>query len=167
MEQARTDGQQAVEERDRAAARFRHLVGAGFVEDAWLATEPTEPATTTAALEAARAVAEELSSVPYEPRNIKDAHHNLSQAMYATQQVLAGRVDLELEPDGDVDVLVATVDGAGRGRRGSTSRSVTTSRRPADGLPTTSRSCSTAPSPATRVATSPTASASPRASRTR
>jgi uncharacterized protein (TIGR02680 family) len=101
----------AVAARDAAAARFRHLHAAGFTADARLTVVFPELAGAKATLEAARALAEELATVPHEPRNIKDGEHNLSQARYQAQEALAGRADLMLEQDEDAVRLVATVDG--------------------------------------------------------
>jgi uncharacterized protein (TIGR02680 family) len=109
---AEEDGARAVGERDAAVERFRRLQAAGFTGEARLSARLPEPTGARATLEAARAVASELATVTYEQRNIKDAEAGLSQAMYSTQEVLGGRADLALEPEGEVVVLVATVDGA-------------------------------------------------------
>lgn len=112
---AEQDGAVAVAERDAAVERLRRLQASGFAVEARLSSRPPEPTGARAALEAARAIAGELTTVPYEQRNIKDAEASLSQAMYAAQEVLGGRADLALEPDDEVMVLVATVDGARMG----------------------------------------------------
>ena len=46
-----------------------------------------------------------------DPRLIRDAESRLGVTVYEAQQQLAGRVDLSLDPDGDVVVLTATLDG--------------------------------------------------------
>ncbi len=118
LQHAKDEGRRAGEERDRAAARLRHLTEVGFAADAQLTATLPDMTTTTACLEVARSIADKLASTPCEPRNIKDAENNLSQARYTTQQALAGRADLRLDPEGpdsDVVVLVATVDGASMG----------------------------------------------------
>jgi hypothetical protein len=76
-------------------------------------TAVAELTTTSSALQAARQVAEELASVPFEGAHLKDAESRLAETMYEIRQSLAGRVDLALEPDADVDAQVATaaVDG--------------------------------------------------------
>jgi uncharacterized protein YPO0396 len=112
---AEEDGARAVGERDAAAERFRRLQAAGFTVEARLSVPLPEPTGARAALEAARAVAAELATVPYEQRNVRDAEASLSQAMYGAQEVLGGRADLALQPEGDVVVLVAAVDGARMG----------------------------------------------------
>ncbi|HEX6472474.1 MAG TPA: TIGR02680 family protein [Streptosporangiaceae bacterium] len=120
-ETLRQEGETKVAARDTAAARFRHLHAAGFSGEARLDAELTEMPGAKATLEAARTVAEELAAVPHEPRNIKDAEHNLSQARYQAQEALAGRADLTLEQDDQVEGvvrLVATVDGVRMGAAG-------------------------------------------------
>jgi uncharacterized protein (TIGR02680 family) len=112
---AEEDGARAVADRDAAVERFRQLRASGFTVEARVSSRLPEPTGARAVLEAARTVASELATVPYEQRNVKDAEGNLSQAMYAAQEVLGGRADLALEPNGDVTVLVATVDGARMG----------------------------------------------------
>lgn len=112
---AEEDGARAVGERDTAVERFRWLQAAGFTAEARLSAPLPEPTGAKAALEAARAVASELATVPYEQRNIKDAEASLSQAMYGAQEVLGGRADLALEPEGEVVMLVAAADGARMG----------------------------------------------------
>jgi hypothetical protein len=62
-------------------------------------------------LDAARRVAEALTTVPYEFRLIRDAEGRLSNTVHDAQQQLSGRVDLALESDEEVTVLTATVDG--------------------------------------------------------
>lgn len=112
---AEEDGARAVGERDAAVERFRRLQAAGFTVEARLSARLPEPTGAKATLEAARAVASELATVPYEQRNVKDAEASLSQAMYGAQEVLGGRADLALEPESEVMVLVAAVDGARMG----------------------------------------------------
>jgi hypothetical protein len=48
---------------------------------------------------------------PVDPRLIRDAETRLSLAVHDAQQQLAGRIDLSLDPDDDVMVLSATLDG--------------------------------------------------------
>jgi uncharacterized protein (TIGR02680 family) len=99
-EQLRQEGEATVAARDAAAARFRRLDVSGFTAEACLRAELPDMAGARATLEAARTVADELAAVPHEPRNIKDAEHNLSQARYQAQEALAGRADLALDQDG-------------------------------------------------------------------
>jgi uncharacterized protein (TIGR02680 family) len=105
--------EQAAGQRDGAAGRFRRLGDLSLGADARVRTVVAERATTSSALQAARQVAEELASVPFEPAHLKDAESRLAETMYEIRQSLAGRVDLALEPDADLDAQVATaaVDG--------------------------------------------------------
>lgn len=118
LKHAQEDGRRASQERDQAAERFRHLAASEFTEDARLAAQLPDMPTTTACLDAARAIAEELGSTPHESHHIKNAERNVQESMYATQQALAGRADLRADEDGDVVMLVATVDGAHVGAAG-------------------------------------------------
>lgn len=108
---------EAVTARDGAADRLRHLHDVGFADEARLDAVPGDLTGVQAVLELARRIAEELSSVPYEPRLVREAEARLSEARHETQQALGGRADLTLEPDGDAYSLVATMDG---GRIGAT-----------------------------------------------
>jgi uncharacterized protein (TIGR02680 family) len=104
--------QAATGRRDVAAADFRGLRDTGFIADAGLRASLGDLDGTRAALLAARQVAEELTTVPYEPRLIKEVEARLAQAIHDVQQALAGHADLALEPDANGRlVLTATVDG--------------------------------------------------------
>lgn len=116
QENQRLESEAKVAARDAAAERFRHLNAAGFAAEARLRLPEMNGARAT--LEAARTVAEELGSVPHEPRNVRDGEHSLSQGRYQAQEALAGRADLMLEQDGDAVLLVATVDGVRMGAVG-------------------------------------------------
>ncbi|MEV4675259.1 TIGR02680 family protein [Actinomadura sp. NPDC049382] len=108
-ERARDD---AVAARDQAAARFRHLVTGHLADDAALAVRLDPDGGVKATLEGARSVAASLPArTPYEPKNVRDAEHLLSEAMHHARDVLADQADLELTPDEDVQVLTATMNG--------------------------------------------------------
>ncbi|MCP9970837.1 TIGR02680 family protein [Actinomadura madurae] len=108
-ERARDD---AVAARDQAAARFRHLVTGHLADDAALDVRLDPDGGVKATLEGARSVAASLPArTPYEPRNVREAEHHLSEAMHRARDVLADQVDLELAPDEDVQVLTATMNG--------------------------------------------------------
>ncbi|SES19184.1 TIGR02680 family protein [Lentzea xinjiangensis] len=73
---------------EAAEARHRHLTGGHLPSDA--------------------------GDVPegfVDPRLIRDAESRLGAAVHEAQQRLAGRIDLSLDPDDDVTVLTATLDG--------------------------------------------------------
>ncbi len=106
------DRDAAVAERDASAGAFRRLGDLGLVEEAGLSVELGEVGGTRAALEAARQVAEELATVPYETRNLKDAEARLAETTHKVRQALAGYADLTLEADErGLVLLTATVDG--------------------------------------------------------
>lgn len=75
-----------------AEARYRHLTAAHLPQDAG-----------------------EVPDGPVDPRLIRDAESRLSMAVHAAQHELAGRIDLSLDPDDDVTVLTATLDGTRMG----------------------------------------------------
>jgi hypothetical protein len=52
---------------------------------------------------------------PVDPRLIRDSETRLGLAVHQAQQQLAGRIDLSLDPDDDVTVLTATLDGVRMG----------------------------------------------------
>ncbi|WP_308281078.1 TIGR02680 family protein [Streptomyces monomycini] len=117
--------EQAGAARDAAAHRFRHLCLAGLAEDAGIAPEPdTWGGTkalgdgTKATLEAARATAAKWPGVPHAPRNLGDAATRLSEAVHEARQRLGARVDLDLEPDDDIQLFTATLDGVRVGATG-------------------------------------------------
>ncbi|MFI2242153.1 TIGR02680 family protein [Streptomyces chrestomyceticus] len=131
--------EEAVRTRDAAAHRFRHLCLVGLAEDAGLGPEPdtgdgSKPigegtkasgegtkATgdgTKATLEAARATAAEWPGIPHAPRNLGDAATRLSEAVHEARQRLGARADLDLEPDEDIQLFTATLDGVRVGATG-------------------------------------------------
>ncbi len=57
----------------------------------------------------------EVPDGPVDTRLIRDAEARLSLAVHSAQQQLAGRIDLSLDPDDNVTVLSATLDGARMG----------------------------------------------------
>ncbi|THJ72574.1 SbcC/MukB-like Walker B domain-containing protein, partial [Candidatus Frankia alpina] len=97
----------AIAARDAHATRFRRLGTSTLTADARLdlpdGVRPT--------LEAARTAATGLGSIPYTARNIKDAETRLTDAVHQCRQTLADRAELVLDPDEDVQILTATVDG--------------------------------------------------------
>ncbi|MBV7695666.1 TIGR02680 family protein [Streptomyces sp. TRM70350] len=110
--------EQAVATRDAAAHRFRHLCLAGLAEDAGITPELDAGDGTKATLEAARATAAKWPSVPHAPRNLGDAATRLSEAVHEARQRLGARADLDLEPDDDVQLFTATLDGVRVGATG-------------------------------------------------
>nr|QEO74924.1 hypothetical protein [uncultured bacterium] len=78
--------------RDAAEARHRHLTSGHLPADAGDRPEG-----------------------PVDPRLIRDAETRLGLTVHDAQQQLAGRVDLSLDPDADVTVLTATLDGTKMG----------------------------------------------------
>ncbi|MEC3977965.1 TIGR02680 family protein [Amycolatopsis sp. H20-H5] len=99
----------AVDARDGAASRFRHLASGSFPVDAGLELEAGE--STRASLEGARAVAAKWPNLPHGSKNLGDALHRLTEEVYSSREILSDRADLELETDGDVGVFSAAVNG--------------------------------------------------------
>ncbi|MFD9812125.1 TIGR02680 family protein [Streptomyces sp. NPDC059080] len=110
--------ERAVENRDGAAHRFRHLCLVGLAEDAGTAPELDAADGTRATLEAARATAAKWPGIPHAPRNLGDAATRLSEAVHEARQRLGTRADLELEPDDDIQLFTATLDGVRVGASG-------------------------------------------------
>jgi len=101
----------AVAVRDSAAARFRHLGALGFPTDAAIKLGLVSTDGTRATLEAARAVAARWPTLPHEAKNLTDALGRLTEAVHACRQALSERAELNLEPDENVQVFSATMDG--------------------------------------------------------
>jgi uncharacterized protein (TIGR02680 family) len=99
----------AVNGRNEAASRFRHLSSSSFPADSGIDLEPGEG--TRASLEGARAVAAKWPNLPHGPKNLGDALHRLTEEVYTCRDILSDRADLDLETDGDVGVFSATVNG--------------------------------------------------------
>ncbi|MGW1669834.1 TIGR02680 family protein [Streptomyces sp. NPDC002324] len=110
--------EQSVLVRDRAAHRLRHLCLVGLAEDAGLPSEPDAGDGTRATLETARAVAAHWPGIPHAPRNLGDAATRLSEAVHEARRHLGARADLDLEPDDDVQLFTATLDGVRVGATG-------------------------------------------------
>ncbi|QKW09675.1 TIGR02680 family protein [Streptomyces sp. NA04227] len=110
--------EQAVGTRDAAAHRFRHLCLVGLAEDAGIAPELDAGDGAKATLEAARATAAEWPGIPHAPRNLGDAATRLSEAVHEARQRLGARADLDLEPDDDIQLFTATLDGVRVGAAG-------------------------------------------------
>jgi uncharacterized protein (TIGR02680 family) len=108
----------AVANRDGAARRFRHLCLVGLAEDAGVAPELDTGDGTKATLEAARAIAAKWPGIPHAPRNLGDAATRLSEAVHDARQRLGTRADLDLEPDDDIQLFTASLDGARVGAAG-------------------------------------------------
>ncbi|WP_243790063.1 TIGR02680 family protein [Saccharopolyspora gloriosae] len=108
----------ALAERDAAAERLRGRVTAGFAEDAGTTLELSTSDGVTAALAAAREIAATWAKTPHSAKNLTDALGRLNEAMYGSRHILAERADLELEPDDDVQIFVATLDGIRVGATG-------------------------------------------------
>ncbi|MGP4095420.1 TIGR02680 family protein [Nonomuraea sp. KM90] len=101
--------------RDEVSDRFRRLAAGHLPADARAPVELAPEAGVRAVLEAARAVAEQLATVPYEHKNVREAEARLQDAFHHAREILADRADLELAPDEDVQVLTATVGGVRAG----------------------------------------------------
>ncbi len=100
----------AVADRDVAATRFRQLATGVFAVDSRLAAgQGTE--TVRGALDAARQVAALWPNIPYEASDLGNALHRVSEAFHTAAGQLSARADLNLEPDGDVQVFTAVIDG--------------------------------------------------------
>ncbi|MGP2440887.1 TIGR02680 family protein [Streptomyces sp. JW3] len=110
--------EKSVEVRDGAAQRFRHLCLAGLAEDAGLTPEPDAGDGTKATLEAARAMAARWPRIPHAPRHLGDAATRLSEVVHEARRHLGVRADLELEPDDDVQLFTATLEGVRVGATG-------------------------------------------------
>ncbi|NUR86057.1 MAG: TIGR02680 family protein, partial [Nonomuraea sp.] len=96
-------------------ARFRRLAAGHLPADADVHVDLAPDAGVRAVLEVAGAVAEELAAVPYGQRSIREAEAGLQDAFHHAREILAGRADLELAPDDDVQVLTAAVAGVRAG----------------------------------------------------
>ncbi|MCX0274223.1 TIGR02680 family protein [Nocardia zapadnayensis] len=107
----------ATELRDRHAQRFRHLALGSLPADSELPDLAAfrEALTVSdgvrAALDAARLIAAAWPSIPYEPANVNDAARRLNDSVHECRTALAGRADLDLETDEDIQVFAAVVDG--------------------------------------------------------
>ncbi|MFC5143628.1 TIGR02680 family protein [Streptomyces aureoversilis] len=110
--------EQAVAARDGAARRFRHLCLLGLAEDAGITLELGAEDGAKATLEATRATVAKWPDTPYAPRNLGDAANRLSEAVHEARRHLGARADLNLEPDDDVQLFTATLDGVRVGAPG-------------------------------------------------
>ncbi|MFF7361981.1 TIGR02680 family protein [Streptomyces sp. NPDC008125] len=117
-EQDAVEREKAAAARDAAAVRLRHLWATGLAEDAGSAFELGAEDGAKATLEAARAVASQWSGVPYAPRNLADAATRLLEAVHEARRYLGARADLDLEPDEDIHLFSATLDGVRVGATG-------------------------------------------------
>ncbi|MEU5848399.1 TIGR02680 family protein [Saccharopolyspora shandongensis] len=105
----------ATEARDDAEERFRERVAGSLPEDARVELDPGPLNGKRSTLDAARKLAEQLSGVLHEPKNVRDAEGRLAQAVHDAQPLLAGRADLDLEQGEEVSQFTATVDGVRHG----------------------------------------------------
>lgn len=95
--------------RDGATTRLRHLGSGRFLADAGLDLEIPDGVRPT--LDAARKIATTLDTTPHTVGNIRDAEHRLAEVLHEAQDRLGGRADLALEPDEDIQIFVATMNG--------------------------------------------------------
>jgi len=113
---------QAITARDAAGERVRVLAGGSLPQDAGIALELGQGDGVRSTLEAARAVAAQWPTVPFEPRNVADAHNRLLETLHATRDVLTRHADVELVSAGDavgeVQELSAAVGGLRVGAAG-------------------------------------------------
>jgi uncharacterized protein (TIGR02680 family) len=119
--QRTVDGQQrdaATGARDAAAGRFRHLAGGHLPADAGSVATLSTSDGIRATLEAARAVAAGWPNIPHAPKNLSDALGRLAEGVHEGRKLLGERADLELEPDEDIQVFTALVDGVRVGAAG-------------------------------------------------
>jgi hypothetical protein len=101
----------AVIVRDGHETRFRELASGHLPADARVDLDKSTMDSKRSTLDSARRLAEMLGRVSHEMRNVRDAEANLANAVHDAQQTLASRADLSLDPDEDVSVFTATVDG--------------------------------------------------------
>ncbi|HEX6074816.1 MAG TPA: TIGR02680 family protein [Micromonosporaceae bacterium] len=104
--------------RDAAAVRFRSLAASSLSRDAGIELALSGADGVRPTLDLARHVAATWPTLPHEPRNLSDALTRLAQAVHDCRDALSERADLELEPDEDVQVFAATVDGVRTGADG-------------------------------------------------
>ncbi|MQA07986.1 MAG: TIGR02680 family protein [Pseudonocardiaceae bacterium] len=102
---------EAITARDTAAARFRRLATGNLPRDAGIELETTTSDGVKATLEAARTVAARWPNIPHTARNLNDALARLSEAVHNCRETLSRRADLILEPDEDIQVFTASMDG--------------------------------------------------------
>jgi uncharacterized protein (TIGR02680 family) len=105
----------AIATRDGYETRFRELASGNLPADARVDLDASAMDGKRSTLDSARRLADVLGKVPHEARNVREAEANLANAVHDAQQALSGRADLSLEPDDDVSVFTATVDGARHG----------------------------------------------------
>ncbi|HUD38190.1 MAG TPA: TIGR02680 family protein [Streptosporangiaceae bacterium] len=107
----------AIEDRDAAAHRFRHLASGVLAADSGLSAGSASDSVLSgsdgvrAALEAARLAAAAWPNVPHEAADLSTALHRLSESVHACRTTLSARADLDLEVDADVQVFTAVIDG--------------------------------------------------------
>ncbi|MEU8318893.1 TIGR02680 family protein [Nonomuraea sp. NPDC048881] len=101
--------------REAVCERLRRLLAGHLAADAGLPAGPAPDAGVRAVLEAAGDVAGRLAAVPHEQRTVREAEARLRDAFHHAREVLAGRAELELAPDEDVQVLTATAGGVRAG----------------------------------------------------
>ncbi|MFR9730957.1 TIGR02680 family protein [Saccharopolyspora sp. MS10] len=107
---AATTGRDAARaELDTATARLRARLADGFGADAGAALEPS--AVDDDPVGAARELAATWAAEPHGPADLAAALGELGEAVYDGRHVLAGRADLELRPEDEVQVCTAALDG--------------------------------------------------------
>ncbi|MFE2558363.1 TIGR02680 family protein [Streptomyces sp. NPDC059352] len=104
--------------RDGAARRFRHLCLTGLTQDAGIVLKLGAEDGAKATLEAARTTAANWPGVAHAPRNLGEAASRLSEAVHKARQHFGARAVLDLEPDDDIQLFTATLDGVRVGATG-------------------------------------------------
>ncbi len=110
-------------ERDLSAQRFREVAGGNLPADAEIPElaafgELLAGSGVRTALDAARKVTAAWPTIPHTANNIGDALRRLSESVHECRPSLSARADLDLESDGDVQLLTAVVDGIRVGAAG-------------------------------------------------
>ncbi|MVU82281.1 TIGR02680 family protein [Nocardia sp. ET3-3] len=108
---------ETVAHRDELTHRFRHLATGTLAADTEMPDFPAFKATVDgsegvrAARDAARLIAAAWPTIPYADNNVGDALNRLAASVHECRTTLAARADLDLETDGNTQILTAVIDG--------------------------------------------------------